>query len=268
MSSKKYYLIFKNTLQEFLTYRLSLFLWRVRSLISFLAILFFWLAVYKDKQFFLGYSKEKICSYLLGVALLKGLVLSTRTADLAGMIRDGELSRILLIPVSIFKVFLSRDFADKVVNFFLSIIEVTLVIKLFNLPVYLPQNLTSWLLVIPLVAVGFFIFFFISLILSMSAFWTDDIWAVRWLFGVIFLEFFSGAFFPIDVLPFWLQRIIYLTPFPYLVFFPIKIWLGQISAVSEIVKISLICLFWLVLFYFLAKLTWKRGFRKYGAYGG
>jgi len=79
--------------------------------------------------------------------------------------------------------------------------------------------------------------------------------------------FFAGALFPIDVLPVALQKIIYLTPFPYLVFFPLKIWLEQVSLAAA-VKSVFICFVWLVFFYWLAKFLWRKGARNYGAYGG
>lgn len=265
---KKYLLVSKNTFQEFLTYRLSFVLWRFRNIVSFLAILFFWLAVYKSRPSFLGYSSKQMYSYLLGIAFIKSLVFSSRTSDLGGMIRDGELSGILLIPVSVFKYFLSRDFSDKIINFSFSMLEIVLVAKIFNLPLYFPRNLHVLFFVLPLLVISFFLYFFLSLIISMSAFWTDDIWAVRYLVGVIFLEFFSGSFFPIDVLPVWMQKIIYFTPFPYLAYFPIKIWLEQINSTPEIIKVYAICLSWLVLFFVLAKIVWNKGLKQFGAYGG
>lgn len=264
----KYYLIFKNTLQEFLVYRLSFVLWRFRSFISFLAILFFWMAIYRDNNRFLGYQKSQMYIYVLGIAFLKGMVFSTRTSDLAGMIREGELSRLLLMPISVFKVFLSRDIADKLLNFSFALFEIFLAIKIFNLPLFFPDKISSAVAGLLLIPVGFLLYFFLSMVLSLTAFWTDDIWAMRWIFMAVFLEFFSGALFPIDVLPFWLQKIIYLTPFPYLIYFPLKIWLGQISSSGEITKIFLICFGWLGFFFWLAKSMWRKGYREYGAYGG
>lgn len=265
---KKYLLVSKNTFQEFLTYRLSFVLWRFRNIVSFLAILFFWLAVYKSRPSFLGYSSKQMYSYLLGIAFIKSLVFSSRTSDLAEMIRDGELSRVLLMPASVFKYFLSRDFSDKIVNFTFSVLEIIIVAKIFNLSLYFPRDLHVLFFVLPLLIVSFFLYFFLSLIVSMSAFWTDDIWAVRYLVGVIFLEFFSGSFFPIDVLPVWMQKIIYFTPFPYLAYFPIKIWLGQVSGELAILKICVICVSWLALFFLLTKAVWNKGLKHYGAYGG
>jgi len=264
----KYFQIFRLTFQEYLVYRLSFILWRLRNFVSFLALLAFWLAIYQGKDSFLGYQRSQMITYVLGIAFLRGMIFSTRTADLGEMIREGDLSRILLVPLSVFKVFLSRDLADKFLNFFFSILEILAVVKIFNLPVFIPSHISVICLVSFLALLVFFLHFFLSIILSLIAFWTDDIWAVRMLFGVIFLEFFSGAYLPIDILPSWLKSFIYLTPFPYLIYFPMKIWLGQISSFLEIGKIVVLCLFWLILFRFLSLFLWKKGYQVYGAYGG
>lgn len=264
---RKYLQIFHITLQEYFVYRLNFIMWRFRNFISFLAIFFFWLAVYGGKDTFLGYQKAQMLTYVVGIALLRGIVLSSRVEGLAGMIRDGDLSKIILTPLNVFKVFLSRDFADKTLNISFAIFEVSLAFWLFKFSIYFPQKLDLILLTMLSVLLAFFLYFFLNMTLSIIAFWTDDIWSTRWLFGIIILEFFSGAIFPIDVLPGWLSKIIYLTPFPYLIFFPMKIWLGQLSTL-EITKTLFICGVWLLFFYFLAHYLWKAGMKTYTAHKG
>lgn len=264
---KKYFQIFKLTLQEYLVYRLNFVLWRFRSFIFFLTLIFFWLAVYGSKNELLGYQKSQMLTYVVGVAFLRGVVIASRIADLSRLIRDGDLSKIILLPVNIFKVFLSWDFSDKFLNISFAIFEISLVSVLFHFSIYFPATL--WLVFLSLIAVvlAFFLYFFLNMTLSITAFWTDDIWSTRWLFGVILLEFFSGAVFPIDILPEWLARIIYLTPFPYLIFFPMKIWLGQIP-INEVYKTMSICTVWLAFFYWLAHFLWRKGIKTYCAHKG
>lgn len=263
---KKYFQVFRLTLQEYFVYRLNFILWRLRSFLFFLTLIFFWLAVYGKTENMFGYQKSQMLTYVVGVAFLRGIVLASRVAELAHLIRDGELSKLLLVPVNIFKVFLSWDLSDKFLNITFSILEIVLVFFLFHFSVFIP-SLGLILLSLLAVILAFFLYFFLNMSLSVTAFWTDDIWSTRWLFGVIILEFFSGAIFPIDVLPLWLSKIVYLTPFPYLVFFPIKIWLGQVSLL-ETVRILAICFTWLVFFYFLSHFLWKKGIKTYTAHRG
>ncbi|PIS14296.1 hypothetical protein COT64_03415 [Candidatus Shapirobacteria bacterium CG09_land_8_20_14_0_10_39_12] len=264
---KKYFQILKLTLQEYLVYRLNFLLWRFRSFVSFITLLIFWQAVYGSKTLLFGYQKPQMIAYVLGAALLRGIIISSRSADMAGQIRNGDLTSIILKPLNVFKFWLSKDFADKMLNFVFVFGELFLVLKILRVDFYLPKEPVTYLLFFLVLILAVFLYFFTSFVISATAFWTDDIWAARWLFGVIFLEFMAGNFFPIDVLPKTLANIFYLTPFPYLIYFPIKIWNEQITGLMAL-KAILICLIWLVVFYFLAKKIWEKGVKNYGAYCG
>lgn len=264
---RKYLQLAKLTFEEYFVYRLNFVLWRFRSFISFLTLLFFWLAIYGDRSEFLDYQKSQMLTYVVGIAFLRSLVLASRSADLAGQVRSGELNKFFLQPLSTARYWLTRDLVDKFLNLSFVILEIGVIVSLLNLPFWLPQNPTTYFIFLAITILALFLYFFISFSLSIVAFWTEEIWATRWLFGVIFLEFFAGALFPIDVLPSALQKIIYLTPFPYLIFFPLKIWLEQVSLAVAIQSIF-ICSAWLVFFYWLARFLWRKGAKNYGAYGG
>lgn len=255
------------TLQEYLVYRLNFLLWRFRSLVFFFSLFFFWLAIYGNRGEFLGYQKSQMLTYIVGIAFLRGIVLGSRSADLAGQIRSGELTKSLLMPIKMTAYWFSRDFIDKVLNLAFTALEIFIILLIFKFPFYFPHQPQSYLYFIAIILLAILLYFFLSFFISIIAFWTEEVWATRWLLGIIFLEFLAGAFFPVDVLPAWLAKIIYLTPFPYLVFFPLKIWLEQLST-AIIIKAILVSGAWLILFFCLVKLLWQKGIKNYGAYGG
>jgi len=264
---RKYRQIFKLTLQEYLAYRLNFFLWRFRSLVFTLTLLFFWLAVYGNQKTLFGYERAQMFTYLLGVVFLDGLILASRTADLAPQLRSGELSKYLLRPIGLFKFLLARDMADKALNLLFAVLEIGVLIMLLNFSFYFPQTFLEWGLFILQLIISFFLYFFLSLAISLTAFWTEEIWATRWLLGVVLLDFFSGVIFPIDILPSSVAKLFYLTPFPYLIFSPLKIWLGQVSVRVALSSI-LVTFIWGAAFYYLSMSLWQKGTRKYGAFGG
>jgi len=98
----KYLTLAKITFEEYLVYRLNFVLWRFRSLVSFLTLFFFWLAIYDNKNEFLGYRKSQMLAYVVGIAVLRSVVLSSRSVDLGGQIRSGELTKIVLRPLRAF----------------------------------------------------------------------------------------------------------------------------------------------------------------------
>lgn len=263
---KKYFQLAKVTFEEYFVYRLNFYLWRFRSFISFLTLLFFWLAIYGNRTEFLGYQKTQMLAYVVGIAFLRAIVLDSRSTDLASQIRDGSLTKLLLQPVKTMRFWFTRDVADKSLNLFFTIIEILAIAWLLKLSFYLPHYLSTYFSFAVLSLMAIFLYFFLSFTLSVIAFWTEDVWASRWLFGIIFLEFLAGAFFPLDVLPSWLTRIVYLTPFPYLVFFPMKLWLEQLT-IFQTVQAFLVCFVWLIFFWWLSTFLWRKGSKNYQAYG-
>jgi len=66
--------------------------------------------------------------------------------------------------------------------------------------------------------------------------------------------------FPLDMLPDFWQKIILLTPFPYLLYVPLKVYLGQnYSLIPQLA--------WVMILAFLAQLIWKKGIKSYEAEG-
>lgn len=253
---------------EYFVYRVNFFLWRFRRIVSFLTLIFFWQAVYGARNEVFGYQKAQMLTYIVGISVLQGIILGGRTADLAGMIKNGDLvSKFLLRPWNVISTWFFRDLADRFLNLIFVVIEIAFLINILNLPFYFPKKLNSLIIFISLSIFALCLNFLISYLISCVGFWVDNVWAPRWLFAVIFLEFMSGKYFPLDVLPQPIFKAINLTPFPYLVYFPLQVYLEKVT-LMEAVKALLILIFWTIVFYQFTKIVWKKGLRDYTAYGG
>jgi len=265
---RKYFLIFKLTLMDFFVYRFNFFISRFRSVVSFLTLIFFWQAVYGSRGEFLGYQRPQMLTYVIGISFLGSLIRGKRIAGLAGVIKTGELaSKYLIRPWSLIKAWFSIDAAAKALNTLFVVGELFLIVKIFKIPFYLPKDWQYFLLFLISCLLSILLYFLIDFWISMLAFWVDNVWAPRWLLGIIFLEFMSGSLFPLDVLPGYFLKVISLTPFPYIIFFPLKIYLGQVE-INQAVSILLIMAFWLILFIPVVSFFWKKGLKVYTAYGG
>ncbi|MBL7078188.1 ABC-2 family transporter protein [Candidatus Shapirobacteria bacterium] len=264
---KKYWLVFKLTLQDYFVYRLNFILWRFRSFIFFLTLVFFWQAIYTSKETLFGYNQSQMLAYVIGVAFLRGVVLSSRSFDdLPGAIVQSHLSQWLIKPIDVFRYFFSRDLAAKALDIIFVVFEIFLLVKLLGLDFYVPHQLSAYLLFFLVVALSVLLYFLIGTLSSCLAFWIEEVWAPRWLFGIVFLEFMAGVYFPLDVLPKVLTNIFSLTPFPYLIYFPLKIW-NQTVGLGESFKIMGILSFWIVLIWYLRNKVWQRGLKRYAAAG-
>ena len=73
--------------------------------------------------------------------------------------------------------------------------------------------------------------------------------------------------FPLNILPPTVGEFLSYTPFPYLLFFPVSIYLNQVTG-PALYRGLLIQAFWIGVAFLLAKMVWHRGIKKYGAVGG
>jgi len=238
-------------------------MWRVRQIFVFLIPYFIWRSILSEGGEIYGYDFASIMTYLFGTTLLRSLVMGSRTVDLGWMINSGYLSVPLMKPLSIFKFFFIRDLADKLYNLSFIFIEIPLIYFIFRPPVFLQSNLfTIFLFTISLI-LAILIYFYINILFGSIAFWSRDVWAPRFLLMVI-MEFATGAMFPLDMLASGITKILYLLPFPYLLFMPLQVYLGQDPDLFAHFGIQF---FWVIALYLLAKIVWQKGLRVYEAEG-
>lgn len=265
---EKYLSIVRTSLQDYFVYRLNFALWRVRAVMQLLILYFLWLTAYGGLNNLFGYSQAQMLTYILGISLIRSYVLAARLSEGVGaQIITGDISNMLVKPISYLRYIFSRDLSDKLINIFFSSIELLLVIALLRPPLILqsdPLLLASFILSI---GIGLTLYFVLNFSLSLSAFWLhgDDWWAPRFIFGII-LDFLAGGLFPIDALPGLVRQIAMLTPFPYLLFFPMKVYLGQVET-GFIFRGFLVGMLWMVGLYLFQRWLWKRGLMAYVASG-
>jgi ABC-2 type transport system permease protein len=108
--------------------------------------------------------------------------------------------------------------------------------------------------------------FFISYTMAMLAFWLLEI--STFIFILFALEYLaSGHLFPLDLLPPVIGHALFFTPFPSMLYVPIAIYMGKIAG-ADVWFGLLVQSLWLLLAYALARFAWRRGIKKYAAFGG
>ena len=261
----KYISVSKNSFAELLAYRLNFVLWRLRVIISILITYFLWSAIYSGKTVLFNYTAKEMFTYIVLLAFLNGVVLSTQTFRVAEEINNGSLSNYLIRPINYIKYNLFRDLADKSVNTFFSVLETALMLSLSKPPFIFQHDMTLILLFILSVVIAVGLYFFISLILSFIGFWSREVWAPRFIFFII-VAFLAGTYFPLDIVPSVVYSVIQFLPFTYLVFFPLKIYLGHITTPFLLMGFS-VSIIWLFILYGFTKFIWSKGLKVYTAEG-
>jgi ABC-2 type transport system permease protein len=262
---KKYWAIFVIYWEEGLSRRASFFMERFRALVVLISFYYFWSALLKHRTSFVGYDRTQMLTYVLGMNVLRSLVFSTRTEEIASEINHGRLSGYLLKPVNFMFYTLFRDLSEKSINFVSSIVEVLGLMFIFGVKIHWPSSLQIWMLFAASTLGAIWLYFILSFMTGCWGFWTSEAWGPRFLLE-LFLEFTAGAFFPLDVLPKLAQDIIKSFPSPYLVFFPLQIFLGKLNS-HQILNGFLTQAFWIVVISATARAVWSRGMQNYSAAG-
>ena len=262
---KKYWCVFVIYWQEGLSKRASFLMERFRALVLLVSFYYFWSALLKHRTSFVGYDRSQMLTYVLGMNVLRSLVFATRTEEIAGEINHGRLSGYLLKPVNFMLYTFFRDLSEKSINLVSAIVEVSGLVILFHVNLKCPHDFQAWTLFLVACAGATWLYFILSFMTGCWGFWTSEAWGPRFLLE-LFLEFTAGAFFPLDVLPPMAQQIIKCFPSPYLVFFPLQIFLGKLNS-HQIMNGFLIQLFWIAAISGIAKVVWVKGMEIYSSAG-
>lgn len=261
---KKYLILVRTKIDEYLAYRINFIFWRIRNVFNLILIYFLWLNVYQNTSIVSGYTEAGIFTYIFIANILNAVVLSGKTDQVAGDILSGAIINQLLKPYSFFGMVLTREVADKIMNIAFSLVEISLFLLILRPEIILQTNPEGWIFLIVFTLLALALSFLISLSLSFIAFWSTEIWAPRFIF-MILISLAAGTLFPLDILPEPLYNAFMLTPFPYLVYVPAQAYLlGYTSQTVQFLGIGFI---WTALFYGVCVLLWKKGMREFSFFG-
>lgn len=262
---KKYRVLFKNYLITIFEYRAIPITWALIEIISIVSGVFLWLAVYREQAEVAGYDLGQMIFYFALVPLIGSLTYVYVSSSLPKQIKDGRISMVLLKPYSLAGAQFLRQLSMKVAQQLLKVpLFLVFLIWLFQ---FFEINLTISRL---LLAIGFSLFsfalhFFMDLSISYTAFWLDEIWALSHL-KMVAIMMFGGMIFPLDLIPQRLRSFFNFLPLKFLYFYPVNIAQGRFSFNQIMIGFGQL-LAWLLFFYFFSKILWKKGLRRYGAYG-
>lgn len=262
---KKYWQVVKNTWEETTVYRLNFIMWRVRTVLQILTMYFLWLSLMPQDKVLFGYTQSLMLTYILGTSLISSIILSSRTIGIGDEINSGNLSNFLIRPINYFLYWFAKDVGDKALNIAFSLVELLILFFILRPPLFLQTNAIYLFLCLFSITLGVILYFFINFLIGLIGFWSPEVWAPRFIFMII-LSFFAGGFFPLDILPKGIFFIFRITPFPYLLYFPLKVYLGQL-AIFEIFIGLFMSGVWTFLMYRIVRFVWKKGLRVYSAEG-
>ncbi len=269
MGVKKYLHVLNIGIQNQLVYRVNFLFRACFGLLPLIATISLWRTVYEGKPgtTVAGYTLAQMISYYLVVTLVDMLTaVNEDDWQIAGDIRDGNISQFLVKPIDYLKYRFCLFLAGRALYTAVALVPVA--IFFFVQREYLvgpADGATVGWFGISIVMTAL-LQFFTSFAMALLAFWVLEV--STFIFILFAFEYIAGGhLFPLDILPPAISQVLAFTPFPYQLFFPVSIYLGKSTGVALYQGLA-IQFFWVVAAYLFARFMWARGIRKYAAVGG
>mgnify|MGYP001613307655 CR=1 FL=1 len=224
---RKYWVIFKNSMQTALAHRFNTFTSLISEALVFVVMAYLWLSIYYQGNKIGDYTLKGLIIYYLLTRFISLTIKSGDTGRIVGdAIRNGEISQYLVKPLS----FLGENFAANLGVIFYRVFIyaiVFLAIILFGFKTNFPAPavfIYFFLSIAMAVAINFLIFYMVGI----STFYFGFVQGFNFNASII-ASLFSGNFIPLDILPPYLLSIANYLPFKFIAFIPVSIITGKIS---------------------------------------
>jgi ABC-2 type transport system permease protein len=188
--------------------------------------------------------------------------------DIFEAISSGNVAYEICRPLDIYNMWFAKSCAIRVSKAVLRCIPI-LILASF-LPVSykfdLPHSIYSFSLFLISVIVGTVVVVSYSMLIYIFTFFTVSPVGVR-MTMVMLADFFAGGLIPLPMLPDYLTKYIYLSPFASMQNSPFRIYTGGISGIDA-VKAVILQLFWTLVLIGFGKLIMKKAMKKVIVQGG
>lgn len=266
---RKYWVVFRVALAERLVYRADFFISTFLRFVPIVTTILLWDAIYDGAALtnIGGLHYGQMVSYYLYIMIVRAFGSMPRLATtMASDIREGELRKYLLQPVDYMTYYVTLRAAHKLIYFVMAALPYGIVFWLCRS--YLPGWPRGVMLIYSLTTLllTFMLGFLINALIGLLGFWFLEVASFVHVFmtGQYFL---SGHMFPLSLLPGAVQAVVNWLPFAYETYHPTLVLLGAVPP-EEAARVLMAQAAWVGVLAVAARAAWRRGLRRYAAYGG
>jgi len=208
---KKYFHIYKATLNESIQYISSTIIGFISFFIMIFVFVNLWNYVYQDEsQLINGYSMNQMIWYVLITEVLWfGTRNNTLTKQISFDIKTGNIAYNINKPYNYVFYMIARHLGEITIKLLLFVIFGT-ILGLTMIGTIPGFNFANLPLIVISIVLGVLINSIIRITISVISFWIEDSTPFHWIYDKLILVL--GTIFPIEMFPNWLQPIIKCTP--------------------------------------------------------
>lgn len=227
---------------------------------------FIWTAVYSNRSSFKGYDLKQMLLYYVVSTVIGLIVFDFAQWNLQMLIHTGKLTTFMLRPMVHMRFALYQKIGHRLLSLWIEVIPIA-VISILLLKVYPVTSNVLWSAIS--IIFGFLISFYINYSIGILAFWFVKSNSLRSAISII-SSLSAGVFFPLALLPDWLQNALFLLPFQYMIYVPVSVFLGEYKlgsvslSIPQIVGVQAVAVFAM---YLVSKIMWHFGSKRYMGVG-
>lgn len=244
-----------------IAYRAQSIIWLLGGIMP-IAVMFVWLGLTQESTVG-GYTASDFAVYFLSIYLVRQLTAIWVMRRLDRDIRRGELSMILLRPVSPLYSYVSDHVGEMMVRG--PIISLVFISGIFLTGNLYRLDIENLLIFIPALSLAWIIIFHLYYCLGLLAFWISNSMAFDPLLWALY-TILGGVLIPLDLYPESIVLWLKLLPFASALDFPVQIILGKLDNYHLFFGFG-VQLFWVISLTLIRMLLWHAGLKKYSASG-
>jgi ABC-2 type transport system permease protein len=247
-----------------LQYRAASLIYQIAAVLGPLIYLAVWTTVARASGGRVGgFNSGDFAAYFIVLMLVMRATSSYVMWDYEYRVRNGALSALLLRPVHPFH----KDLAENATHNMMML--VVLIPAAVGLAITFQPTfrLVPWAAAAftPALLLGFALRFTLEWTLALAAFWVTRVSAINQMYWLTLL-FLSGEMAPLALLPEPVQYIAAVSPFRWMIGFPVELLLGRMTPGAALLGLAAQAV-WLALSLALLRLVWRAGVRRYSAVG-
>lgn len=254
----------KFSFKHFVQYRVSLAFWLLSMMLSPIIFISVWTAVGNSQGGSVGgFSNGDFAAYYILMLFVNFITFSWTMQYYEFLIRNGNLSYLLLRPSHAFHEDVAENIIYKIVT-----VPFILIIAIILMVTFAPTFHAQWwniLAFIPALLLAYVLRFTIDLAMAMVAFWIPDNEGFNSVYGFS-VTFLSGMSAPLMLFPGWFQNLANFFPFRWELEYPVLLFTGHLTVDQALTGMGIQCI-WIVFAAGLLTIMWKRGRVRFSGVG-
>jgi len=263
MAWRAYSTVLKQAWQRELEFRGNAFMHLLIPAIGLISTFYLWNNVYQGRATLAGYTHGQIMAYYIVVGfLLSALYTSTLVAD---DIQNGTLNSYLSRPISYPWYIYWQGMGRRLFRLLIGAPIIVVLFLVFHNYVSLPTSPWPYLEFFTLLIGASNILFLIDATLGLAEFWFSQSNVLQNLMNMV-VSLLAGEFIPLAFLPNVIKNVSDVLPFKYTAGFPVEALVGRLDAKTFLIGLAVQWI-WVGILSLLFYVMWRRGIKRYEAYG-